>query len=77
MLFCIYLNFTEKATTSQKPKRRPYLLKKKALSTGFFDSGTKRDDGKGKMFGFLNIYDLHAVSDWGSVVNFLCIGHIP
>jgi len=28
----------------QKPKRRPYLLKKKALSTGFFESGAKRDD---------------------------------
>lgn len=28
-------------------KRRPYLLKKKALSTGFFESGTKRDEGKG------------------------------
>ncbi|CAL8134686.1 unnamed protein product [Orchesella dallaii] len=30
----------------QKPKRRPYLLKKKALSTGFFESGSKREDAK-------------------------------
>lgn len=32
----------------QKPKRRPYLLKKKALSTGFFESGSKREEAKGE-----------------------------
>ncbi|KAK5643976.1 hypothetical protein RI129_007821 [Pyrocoelia pectoralis] len=32
------------ATTPQKPKRRAYLLKRKALTTGFFDANRKEGD---------------------------------
>lgn len=43
------MTLTEKVGGGQqKPKRRPYLLKKKALSTGFFESGSKREDSKGE-----------------------------
>jgi hypothetical protein len=31
-----------------KPKRRPYLLKRKALTTSFFDTGRKDDKEKGE-----------------------------
>lgn len=39
----------------QKPKRRPYLLKKKALSTGFFESGSRREDTKGEPLLFKHV----------------------
>jgi hypothetical protein len=31
-------------SVSHKPKRRPYLLKRKALTTGFFDTTRGKDD---------------------------------
>lgn len=34
---------------SNKPKRRAYLLKRKALTTGFFDNKAKDDKEKGKL----------------------------
>lgn len=36
------------AHTAQKSKRRAYLLKRKAKTTGFFDTGRKDDKDKGK-----------------------------
>ena len=36
------------AAATAKPKRRAYLLKRKALTTGFFDSKTKDDKDKGE-----------------------------
>ncbi|XP_069704355.1 uncharacterized protein [Periplaneta americana] len=43
-------------SVSHKPKRRPYLLKRKALTTGFFDTSRGKDDkdkdnGGGLVFG--------------------------
>ncbi|XP_021919364.1 uncharacterized protein LOC110829683 isoform X2 [Zootermopsis nevadensis] len=43
-------------SVSHKPKRRPYLLKRKALTTGFFDTSRGKDDkdkdgGGGMVFG--------------------------
>lgn len=40
---CMILE-TVTATSVQKPKRRAYLLKRKAITTGFFDSKTAKDD---------------------------------
>lgn len=34
----------------QKPKRRAYLLKRKAITTGFFDSKTGKDDKEKSKF---------------------------
>lgn len=33
-------------TVTSKPKRRPYLLKRKAVTTGLFD-GNKKENEKG------------------------------
>ncbi|CAB3379393.1 Hypothetical predicted protein [Cloeon dipterum] len=45
----------ESTTPAAKPKRRPYLLKRKALTTGFFDTGRKDEnkekDGANLVFG--------------------------
>lgn len=42
----VLFSLTESVGTTavQKPKRRAYLLKRKAITTGFFDSKTGKDD---------------------------------
>jgi hypothetical protein len=40
----------ETVAAAPKPKRRAYLLKRKALTTGFFDSGRKEDKDKGTCY---------------------------
>ena len=45
-----------------KPKRRAYLLKRKALTTGFFDSKSKDDKDKG---------------EWGFATLLARLGEIP
>lgn len=44
----------------QKSKRRAYLIKRKAKTTGFFDTGRKDDKDKGKLMNlFFYIFRLH------------------
>ena len=44
------------SSSSVKPKRRAYLIKKKSLTTGFFDNKGKDDKEKGwKIFKILSI----------------------
>ena len=33
-------------TAGHKPKRRPYLLKKRPLTTGFFDTAKREEKGE-------------------------------
>ena len=39
---------SENAVAATKPKRRAYLLKRKALTTGFFDQSRAKDADKDK-----------------------------
>lgn len=50
-MFRFALSFAESlgsGSVSTKPKRRAYLLKRKALTTGFFDNKGKDDKDKGE-----------------------------
>lgn len=47
--------FSEVGSVAVKPKRRPYLLKRKALTTGIFDANRKEDEkNKGNKNKFYN-----------------------
>lgn len=52
-----FLLFTEAVVSvSHKPKRRPYLLKRKALTTGIFDTTRGKDDKDKGWYLWLGLY---------------------
>lgn len=52
-----FLSFTETVVSvSHKPKRRPYLLKRKALTTGIFDTTRGKDDKEKGWYLWLSLY---------------------